>query len=416
MGLFDRLRGKSPLEGKESEAYRLHMQGLADPVWSKRDYASFAREAYQKNVVAYRAVKSIADAVGDIKWTAWKGEAEFTTHPILDLIENPNPMQGGGEFWRAKVGYFLIAGNSYVERVMVGGKPQELWCMRPDRMKVIPGTTGLPSGYRYEVGGRKFDWEADPVTGESDIRHYKTFHPTDDWYGLSPVEAGAYSIDQHNEAMGWMQSLLQNSARPSGALVTKDDRDLSDEQFHRLKRELEENYQGSRNAGRPMLLEGGLDWKAMGFSPADMAILESKYSAARDVALAFGVPPQLLGIPGDNTYANYKEARLAFWEDTVLPLVGYLASEFNAWMAEPFGEVEIRPDLEQIPAIAEKRAEMWSMIDTSMELTLDEARAAKGYPPVGGEAGKMLMAELRKTTKPQDETPEQKAMRIAYGR
>jgi len=132
-----------------------------------------------------------------------------------------------------------------------------------------------------------------------------------------------------------------------------------------------------------MLLEGGLDWTAMGLSPSDMGIIDAKSSSARDVALALGVPPQLLGIPGDNTYSNYAEARLAFWEDTVLPLMYLIIEDWNAWLAEPYG-VEIRADLDEIPAIAEKRNAMWEMADRSTDLTINERRALKGYEPIEG--------------------------------
>jgi HK97 family phage portal protein len=200
---------------------------------------------------------------------------------------------------------------------------------------------------------------------------------------MSPIEAGSYAIDQNNEAMNWMQALLQNSARPSGALTVKDSGTLSDENFNRLKAQIEEQYSGSSNAGRPMLLEGGLDWQQMGLSPTDMGIIEVKFSSARDVALAFGVPPQLLGIPGDNTYSNYAEARLAFWEDTALPLLQMIVNDWNAWLGSIYG-VEIKPDIDSIPAIAEKRLSMWQMADQSQDLTINERRALKGYGPIEG--------------------------------
>jgi HK97 family phage portal protein len=250
-------------------------------------------------------------------------------------------------------------------------------------MKVIPSPTGVPAGYIYTVGGRSKRWDVDQATLDCDVRHVKLFNPLDDWYGMSPIEAGAYSIDQHNEAMAWMQALLQNSARPSGALVVSNGNTLSDDNFQRLKAQIEEQYSGSGNAGRPMLLEGGLDWKAMGLSPTDMGIIESKYSSARDVALALGVPPQLLGIPGDNTYSNYAEARLAFWEDTALPMLDYIIQDWNAWLAAPYG-VEIRADVDSIPAIADKRSKLWDMANTSTDLTINERRAMKGYEPIVG--------------------------------
>jgi HK97 family phage portal protein len=237
--------------------------------------------------------------------------------------------------------------------------------------------------YEYSVGMRKVRFDVDPATMQSPVRHLKLFHPADDWYGMSPIEAAAYGIDQHNEASAWIQSLLQKSARPSGALVTTGDNTLSADEFHRLKTQLDEQHGGSENAGRPMLLEGGLDWKQMGMSPVDMEIVETKLSAARDIALALGVPPQLLGIPGDNTYSNYQEARLAFWEDTIIPLVGMIAEDWNVSLGDRFG-VELRPDFDGIPAIVEKKRTQWEMLDKTASLTLNEKREAMGYQPVDG--------------------------------
>lgn len=370
-------------EAKESAAARLMVLTPGQPVWSPRNYDQFAKEAYGKNVVAYQAINRVCDAVASVRLGVFRGETELTDHPLLKLFDRPNPMQAGPEYLRAKVGFLLIAGNGYEERVTVGKDVRELYQLRPDRMKIIPSVTGSPAAYEYEIGGRKSRWEVNPATLDCDVRHLKTFNPSNDWYGLSPVEPSAYAIDQSNEGMAWLQALLQNSARPSGALVMKDGATLGDDAFQRLKNQIEEQYTGASNAGRPMLLEGGLDWKQMGLSPTDMGILEAKWSAARDIALGFGVPPMLLGIPGDNTYSNYQEARLAFWEDTVLPLLAMILADWNAWLAAPYG-VEIRGDVDQIPAIAEKRNKLWEMADRSNDLTINERRAMKGYEPLDG--------------------------------
>lgn len=381
MGFFDRFRRVR--EAKTSQAAGLMVMNPGQPAWSPRNYEQFAKEAYSKNVIAYQAINKIAEAIASVKFGVYRGQQELVAHPLLNLLANPNPLQSSTEYIRAKVSYLMIAGNGYEERVKVGQEVRELYQLRPDRMKVIPSNVGVPSGYIYTVGGQSIKWDVDTNTLESDVRHIKLFNPLDDWYGMSPIEAGAYSIDQHNEAMAWMQALLQNSARPSGALVVSGGNSLTDENFNRLKAQIEEQYSGSGNAGRPMLLEGGLDWKSMGLSPTDMGIIESKYSSARDVALAMGVPPQLLGIPGDNTYSNYAEARLAFWEDTILPLLDFIVQDWNAWLAAPYG-VEIRADVDQIPAIADKRAKLWEMANASGDLTINERRAMKGYAPIEG--------------------------------
>jgi len=379
---------RKPANEKESRTGQVMFTGKREAQWGlgsdKTRAKDYAHEGYQKNVIAYQAINKRADAVAAMKWIVRRPNGdELQEHPLLNLINRPNPMQSGPEFIKALVGFYSISGNSYLERVMVGRQPRELYALRPDRMSVKPSMTGFPAGYRFQVGQEYIDFEANNRTGESDIRHLKTFNPLDDWYGMSPLMAGAYAVDQHNEAMTWVQALLQNGAAPSGAMELNDG-SLTDDQFNRLKSEIDEKYSGSSNAGRPMLLEGGLKWTQMGLSPVDVAILETKYSAARDISLALGVPPLLLNIPGDSTYNNYKEARLAFYEETVIPLAHYIRDELNAWLSPLFGEVELDIDLDQIPAIAEKRLELWTMADQSTDLTINEKRAIKGYEEIDG--------------------------------
>ncbi len=167
---------------------------------------------------------------------------------------------------------------------------------------------------------------------------------------------------------------------------------LSADQFERLKTELESGYQGARNAGRPLLLEGGLDWKPMGLTPKDMDFIEAKNQAAREIALAFGVPPMLLGIPGDNTYANYQEASRAFWRSAVLPLVARTASALSAWLGPAYGaDLLLKPDADAVEALSSERESLWRRVGAAGFLDDDEKRLAVGYgrkaqePPAGAE-------------------------------
>jgi len=259
-------------------------------------------------------------------------ERRYDLHPVLSLVQRPNPAQGRAELLEALFGQLLLSGNAYVEAVQgEGAVPLELHVLRSDRMSVIPGADGWPVAYEYKVGSKKHRFDASgPV---SPICHIKSFHPQDDHYGLSPLQAAAVAVDVHNSASRWSKSLLDNAARPSGALIWKGadgQGGLPDDQFRRLADEIEANYRGAQNAGRPMVLEGGLDWKPMGFSPSDMEFQKTKEAAAREIALAFGVPPMLLGIPGDAAYANYQEANRAFFRLTVLPLATRVAARLPA--------------------------------------------------------------------------------------
>ena len=219
------------------------------------------------------------------------------------------------------------------------------------------------------------------------ILHMALFNPSNDYYGMSPIEAASSAIDLHNAASGWNKALLDNAARPSGALVyTAAEGHLTEEQFARLKAELETNYQGAMNAGRPLLLEGGLDWRAMSLTPQEMDFIEAKHVAAREIALALGLPPMLLGIPGDNTYSNYAEASRVFWRQTVLPLVARTLKALTVWLAPSFGEgLELRPALDRVEALASERSALWDRVQHADFLTVDEKRAAVGYGPLGAD-------------------------------
>ncbi len=238
----------------------------------------------------------------------------------------------------------------------------------------MPSRQGWPEAYEYSVHGSTVRLQRENVL------HLKLFNPTDDYYGLSPLEAAGRAIDTHNAASGWNKAMLDNAARPSGALVfAGGDGTLTGEQFERLKAELQNTYQGAANAGRPMILEGGLDWKEMGFSPKEMDFIEAKNAAAREVALAFGVPPMLLGIPGDNTYANFAEANRTFWRQTIIPLVGARCRYMAAFLSPHLQGFEIRPDLDAIDALSADRDALWKRVNEATFLTDAEKRAMVGF-------------------------------------
>ncbi|MEJ0009851.1 MAG: phage portal protein [Alphaproteobacteria bacterium] len=383
-GAFSRA---AKMQTKHYPASNAFMIPAGQPVWSRRDYARFAEEGYRRNVIAHRAIAMVATAAASVPWKLAERRARaglrfLDAHPVLTLLSQPNPLQGGGEFFEALFTERLIAGNAFLHAAGPKGEaPLELHALRPDRMAIVPGDGGIPKAYRYMIDGASIDIPVNGITGQSRVLHLKTFHPLDDWYGLSPMEAAAYSIDQHNQCGAWNQALLQNGARPTGALMVKSDGSgtLTEAQYTRLKQQLDEQFSGAVNAGRPLLLEGGLEWKEMSLSPRDMDFISVKNASARDIALAFGVPPQLLGIPGDNTYSNLQEARLALWEQTVLPMLTSVTDALNNWLVPMFdGNLELSLDTDSIPTLAAKRAAYWQQIGSATFLTDDEKRKLLG--------------------------------------
>lgn len=371
---------QAPPEAKASRAHSavaFYFDGRA--AWTPRDYGALAREGFQKNAIVHRAVRLVAEAAASLPLVLKQDSRELTSHPLLSLLARPNPREGGQRFLESVYGHLMVSGNAYVEAVGVDGSPSELYALRPDRMHVVPGPDGWPAAYEYNVGAQTVRFSVGQGEVIPPILHLTLFHPADDHYGLSPMEAAATALDIHNAAGAWNKALLDNAARPSGALVVGGSA-LTDTQFDRLKSELEANYQGASNAGRPLLLEGGLDWKPLSLSPREMDFVEAKAAAAREIALAFGVPPLLLGLPGDNTHANYAEANRAFYRQTVIPLVKRSMEAVAQWLSPGFGEVaQLEPDLDAIEALADERESLWRRVSSASFLTDDEKREAVGY-------------------------------------
>lgn len=388
--MFEWFKKNKNIEQTKSATYQTYVYSGNGASIKTKQFKDFAQEGYIDNVVVYKCIKLIADCVGYVELKVFNGDKELTTHPLITLLQKPNEKQSYAQFIEDVISYKLIAGNSYIEKSFKGdgstlpyqkGMPVKLYSLPPQYMQIETNKkTGFIDYYKFND---RIKFLVDDE-GRSNIIHIKTFHPTDNYYGLSAIAPAAFSIDQHNEAGKWNLSMLQNGCRPSGALSMQvkesGDGKLTDEQYNRLKVQMEDQYSGSKNAGKPLLLEGGLQWQDMSLSPRDMDFLNAKNSAARDIALAFGVPAQLIGIEGDSTYNNMAEASLAFWERTVLPLLDSLIDDLNNGLATQYSDkIKIQYDVGSIEALEIKRQLKAQSLNDITFLTVNEKREAMGY-------------------------------------
>ncbi len=331
-----------------------------------RSYEAQLREGYLNNPIAQRAVRLVAEGVAATPLSS-------SDDGLNALVESTS---GGQSLLETLATHLLLHGNGYVQILKgLDGRPCELFALRPDRVSVEADALGWPAAYLYKVGDRATRLESD------ELIHIRTHHPLDDHYGLGCLGAASGAIAIHNASAKWNKALLDNAARPSGALMLEGGETLSSEQFDRLREQLTESYAGSGNAGRPMLLEGGLKWQSISLSPADMDFAGLKAQAAREIALAFGVPPVLLGLPGDATYANYREANKALWHQSILPLAGKILAALVEGLSPWFANARLSPDLDRIPALAEDRERLWAQVSAADFLSPEEKRALLGVTP-----------------------------------
>jgi HK97 family phage portal protein len=353
------------------------------PAWLQSDAAEegFARsyqaqfeEVYRRNPVGQRAVRLVAGMLGGLTIEAVEGDAK-----AAELVQADGLLEG-------IAANLLLHGNAYVQLIADGhDRPAELCLMRPERVSVVSDERGWPVAYLYRAAGQAVRINRVDPLERRQVVHIKALHPRDDHYGMGCIEAAIAAASVHNRASRWNKALLDNAARPSGALSYEpaDGSVLSAEQFQRLKEELAAEFSGGGNAGRPLLLEGGLKWQALSLTPADMDFVALKEGAARDIALAFGVPPVLVGLPGDATYANAREAGRALYRQTILPMAGRVLGSLSAMLSDSLGPVRLAVDTDQISELAEDRAKLWEQVGAAAFLSDEEKRDMLGFEERG---------------------------------
>ena len=411
MAIYDNIKNifktKEQPKVQRKEAPVVYYNSLGYDSAPKIAYDDLATDGYSENAIVYRCINEISNNASRVKINLFRGDQELDNHPLLDLLYNPSPTMSQVEWFQALYSYLLISGNNYM--LSVGGDntpPTELYNLRPDRMKIRSGTRAMPVAYDYMLKGQIVEsYIVDQATGGSKVKHIKLFNPLDDYYGMSPMQASSVDIDQHNLANKHNVNLLQNGARPSGAVIfnPKDETggnvQLSDVQRNQLMNDVNQRFSGTGNAGKPMLLEGDFEWKEMGLSPKDMDFIQLKNMSAKDIALVYGVPSQLIGIPDSQTYSNFAEAKLALYNETIIPLLDRIQGDLNEWLVPMFNEqgLELRYDIDSIPAMAEQRKRVFESVSAGVKdgiLTRNEAREQLGYEPIEGADSLLVSANL----------------------
>lgn len=358
------------------------------PAWSRQsNRIAYVDEGYQLNVVVYRAVTEITRAVSDLVIEVASNGDPVDNHPALDLLARPNPTQGWDGFIAEAFTNYLLTGEMAIARYPETGRIAELWSLNPLYLQVEPGRSGIAAAYVYDQNNSKKAFPVDKLTGRSQVFFQKMYNPLDYWRGQSPLMAASIAADTHNAGMRWNYSLLRNSARPSGLIKLASD--TGGEVVARLKEWFKSAFQGEHNAGQIPVLPAGADWQAMDNSPKDMDFTTTQKEAAKLIASAFGVPLPLIDNDA-STFNNLEQAKERLYTDTVLPLFNSFLSQFGAWLLPAFGQgLSLQVDMDQIGALEGLRTRLYDRMLKGVAagvLTVDEARIAIGYEPLGDAA------------------------------
>jgi HK97 family phage portal protein len=369
---------------------------IESPCGTPYNYSiNYSTNGYIKNPIAFRAVNIIAHTASSIPLIVMKNDGDkkykITNTQLSNLVHRPNPYTSKIDFIEIIVYQLLIHGNAFLLKIHDSeNKICEIYNLNPENIEFLFDRSGNSViGYRYhKENGRFRDYKIDRITNSCDVLHLKNFNPNDNIHGLSPFAAASNAIEQHNTAMEWNKSLLKNGARPSGALIVKNEKGsfLTEIQRNELKKEIDYLFSGSENIGRPILLEGGIDWKDLGISPRELDFANSDQIAVRHIANAFGVPIQMLNNSESSSYNNYLEGKKSLYENTILPLLDKIISNvYNCWVCECFGkEYFVTYNEDDIPALSYKKEQLLQNLKNSDFLTINEKRAILGFDPIAG--------------------------------
>ena len=369
------------------KAFTSQIMGLKGAEWKSKDAESYAKEGYMINNVGFRCVDIIAKNLASVPLILKKKVGDETviveSHPLKSLLQRPNANKGGVEFFKNYASFHQIAGESFI-LADAEKNPSSLVILPPSKMDVVESENGvLPLAYIYMKGTQhERTYPVDPITGESQVLHWHTFNPLNALRGLSPFSAAAFAVDINNKVAVSNKALLDNDSRPAGIMRTKGN--ITAANHKTLKERIDSYHSGPQNSANFLLLDGGLEWQQMGLTPKDMDFLQSKNASALDIANVFGVPAQLLGLPDSQRFSNYAEARLSFWEDTMLPLEDSHVSELTHFLVPKFGDDTLFVDYNQdaISALEPRRRERFQSVQEAKDMTKNERRLAMGLPRI----------------------------------
>jgi HK97 family phage portal protein len=178
------------------------------------------------------------------------------------------------------------------------------------------------------------------------------------------------------------QSIIDNSALFSGFFAFKKSPDsrLSKEDLETLRNDIDKKL-GEKNAGYAPILPPGMEWEQLKYADAYDPTNLQVYMTM-EIAQVFGIPSVMLE-NGRRTAAfsvNYKEARLHFWEDTILPLIKRITSAFEYFFRKRFldDEIWIEPDLSKVHVFNDKNVERMLALDKVGFLSMEEKRQLSG--------------------------------------
>jgi len=322
---------------------------------------------------------------------------EVPDHPLVLLLNAPNPFMSRSQLWGTVVMDRCLAGNAYIYKARGPlGNIVELWRLRPDRIRIIPGGDFI-AGYEYNTGRDKVMYPP------GDIMHFKTRHPVNDYYGMPPIMAIASRIDIDDYMKNFLKTFFERGGAGIGGVLNVKQA-LSQEKRDGLRDLMESRTAGPANWHKNLILDAvDATYTPMGLNRGLRDALPKELDAVSEarIAMAFGIPGSILGLLigyESSSYANKRQDWQVFWDLTMTPLLSDLDDVLNLSIVPDFAGVDevafdladIRALQEDIDKIHERHRKNWLATLESFE----EARDGLGLDPTPEEGMFLIPANM----------------------
>lgn len=361
-------------------------------------YLQYARQGYAGNEIVFSAIELLATSAGEphITGRRWRRDSpvrrnraevraairtiknelvakgtrrpnaamvrngfveEQPGHPVVQLLNKPNPFMSRGQMWGTVVMDMKLAGNAYLVKGRANGFPDsmpvELWRLRPDRVKVIPDPANFISGYEYNTGTEKVTYRP------QDVIHFKTRNPLSDYYGLPPLMAIAGRVDIDNYMRGFLRSFFERGGTGPGSILAVKQR-LTEEAKEQMQARYTKQFGGANGIHEMMILDNAeATYTQMGLNRGLRDALPKELNALQEarISMVFGVPGSILGLLigyESSSYANKRADWQVLWDVTMTPLLSDLDDTLNLALVPDFAGIdEVYFDLDDIKALQE---------------------------------------------------------------
>ncbi len=336
------------------------------PKWPEFNSETAITQGFKGSSWVYVGINKNATALSMVPWRVERRDGDAWVwdrdHPAQQLIDSPNPWWSRQHFIYLLVTELLVTGNTLVSKVRIGeeGVPVELYTVRPQRIAPLPGDEEFINEYEViAADGKRYR------CASGDVVHIMMPDPECVYWGLSPLQAAMRAYDTDREAANWQKTNFQNMMIPPGMFVF--DKEITRAQFEAAKAQLKEEYQGSINAGAPLLLGDGAKYQPLAISASEASFLETRQATMKEIFAVLGVPLEVV-LSSDSTFANAANARSIWWEETLIPLASIIGGALNAQLVSEFSDhkqYRVVPDTSNIRALI---ATLNGILDAALKL------------------------------------------------